>query len=296
MAQNPDEQKQPASQGASEKYTVEKQADGTISIKIHVPAADIDKVREQIVSELVKQVDLPGFRKGTAPRKLAEEKLKTESIREEVLKKTLTNEYVAAVKALNINPIINPRIHVEQFAEGTDLEFVADTCEEPKVDLKSYKDEIEKIKPAPKIIVPGQPEQKDDSNKKLDDILSAALSVAEITIPKVLIEQEASRLLSQLLEEIKRLGVTLDNYLASRGKKDEELRKEYEERAERDLKLEFMLRKIADEEKISVEKEDIEHAIGAISDEKQRQEIASNPYLVAAIIRQQKTLDFLSNL
>lgn len=296
MAKTTTEEKKHPATGSSERYKVDRKADGTISINIHVPAADIEKVREQIVSELIKQVELPGFRKGAAPRKLAEEKLKTESVREEVLKKTLTNEYVAAVKSLNINPIINPRIHVEQFAEGTDLEFLAETCEEPKVELKNYKDEIKKMKPAPKIIVPGQPEPKEDPNKKLDDILASALSVAEITIPKVLIEQEAQRLLSQLLEEIKRLGVTLDNYLATRGKKDEELRKEYEERAERDLKLEFMLRKIADEEKITVEKEDIEKAIGGITDEKQRQEIASNPYLVAAIIRQQKTLDFLSLL
>lgn len=98
------------------------------------------------------------------------------------------------------------------------------------------------------------------------------------------------------MEELKTLGVTLDQFLASRGKTGDTLRAEYFERAEKDLKLEFMLRKIADEEKISVEPADVEKAIGEIKDEKQKKEVAANPYLVAAIIRQQKTLDFLTKI
>jgi hypothetical protein len=60
--------------------------------------------------------------------------------------------------------------------------------------------------------------------------------------------------------------------------------------------LEFILRKVADDEKITVEKEDLEKALAAITDEKERAQIAQNPYVVASIIRQQKTLDFLSKL
>ena len=120
--------------------------------------------------------------------------------------------------------------------------------------------------------------------------------MTEIQIPRILIDQEANRLLSQLIDEIKRLGISLDQYLSSRGKTEVELRSEYEERAEKDLKLEFLLRKIADEEKITVEQKEIDEAVAAIKDEKQRKDIAQNPYLVASIIRQQKTLNYLSGL
>ncbi|MBI4091799.1 MAG: hypothetical protein HY427_01170 [Candidatus Levybacteria bacterium] len=280
----------------AQRYKLDKKPDGTITIKIVVPASDVEKVRKEIVDELVKQTELPGFRKGAAPRKLAEEKLNHETIREEVLKKVLTDEYVAAVKDSNINPIINPRIHIEQFAEGTDLTFEAETCETPELNLKNFKDEVKKVKPAPKIIVPGQPDPKDEPNKKLDEILNAILNTVEIKIPKILIDQETNRLLSQLVDEIKRLGVSLDQYLSSRGKTEVELRNEYETRAEKDLKLEFLLRKIADEEKITVEQKDIEQALSAIKDETERKKVSENPYLVAAIIRQQKTLEYLSQL
>ncbi|OGH18911.1 MAG: hypothetical protein A2868_00485 [Candidatus Levybacteria bacterium RIFCSPHIGHO2_01_FULL_40_15b] len=290
-------------QKPTQRYSIDKKPDGTITIKFVVPTADIEKIREQIVNELVKQVEIQGFRKGAAPRNLAEQKLNRETVREEVLKKVLTDEYVAAVKESNINPIVNPKIHVEQFAEGTDLAFEAETCETPEIDLKNYKDEVRKIKPAPKIVIPGQAasaqgsgEPKEEANKKLDEILAAILRVTQIQIPKILIDQETNRLLSQLLDEIKRLGVSLDQYLSSRGKSEADLRKEYEERAEKDLKLEFLLRKIADEEKIIVEQKEIDEAIGAIKDEKQRKDIAQNPYLVASIIRQQKTLSYLTKI
>ena len=177
---------------------------------------------------------------------------------------------------------------------------MAETCEQPEVDLGNYKEEVAKIKPAaPKIIIPGQPEEKEAQNeagKKLDQILEAVLSQAKVNIPKVLVEQETNRLLSQLLDELKRLGVTLDQYLASRGKNADQIRAEYDERSEKDLKLEFVLRKIADDEKITVDQQDIDQALAAIKDENERKQIAQNPYLVASIIRQQKTLDFVSKL
>lgn len=133
-------------------------------------------------------------------------------------------------------------------------------------------------------------------NRKLDQILNEILNVVQIQVPKILVEQEADRLLSQLLDELKRLGVSLDQYLASRQKTAETLRSEYETRALQDLKLEFILRKIADDEKITVDQPDIQKALAQIKDPKEREQISKNPYLVGAIIRQQKTLDFLAKL
>lgn len=279
-----------------QRYSLLRKDDGTIEIKVIIPWSEVEKIRGEVTEELIKQVEAPGFRKGNVPRNIAQEKINKEQVKEEVLKKILSQEYVAAVKHFNLNPIVNPRIHVEQFTEGTDLEFTADTCEEPKVELKNYKDEVQKIKPVPKIIVPGKPETEGEPTKKLDEILAVILNVVEIQVPQILIDQETNRLLSQLLDEIKRLGVSLDQYLASRGKTDEQLRIEYGERAEKDLKLEFLLRKIADEEKITVEQKEIDEALTSLKDDKQKQETAQNPYILAAIIRQQKTLDFLSKI
>lgn len=286
-------------QGNSPTKAVERREDGTIVLNITVPAAKVDEVRGKVITELIKEVEAPGFRKGQVPRDIAEAKLSREKVKEEVLKKVLTDEYIKKVKEENITPIINPKVHIEQFEEGTDIKFTAETCEAPKIELGNYKTEVSKIEPeAPKIIVPGQkePEQKGTAGKKLDKILEVILKNAKITIPKILIDNETNRLLSQMYEEIKKLGMTLEQYLSSSGKTEEALRSEYDERAEKDLKLEFILRKVADDEKITVEEQDVKAAFESIKDEKQKAELSQNPYLVAAIIRQQKTLDFLSKL
>lgn len=273
-------------------FVMDKKTDGTITLTITVPALEVEKTKKVIVDDLVQHVDVPGFRKGKAPRATAEARLAPERIREETLKKIISAEYVKAVKYFDLKPIINPLIHVESFADGTELVFVAETCEEPEVTLGKYKEAISKVTAGSKIVVPGKETQK----PSLETILEAAMPEIQITVPKVLIDSEASRLLSRFLDEVKTLGMTLDQYLSSKNITSEQLRAEYEKRAEQDLKLEFFLRSVADEEKITVESKDIEEALGGIEDKKQQMEIAQNPYLVASIIRQQKTLDFLSKI
>ena len=102
--------------------------------------------------------------------------------------------------------------------------------------------------------------------------------------------------MSQTLEDVKKLGLTLDQYLSSTGKNPQILREEYRKKAENDIKLEFTLLKIAEEEKIVVEEKEIEEAIKASKSDDERKNLEANRYLLASILRQQKTLDFLKNL
>ena len=90
--------------------------------------------------------------------------------------------------------------------------------------------------------------------------------------------------------------LSLEQYLSSKNIDADTLRAEYMKKAEQDLRLEFFLRKVGDEEKITVEKDDIEKALASIENPQERAEIMKNPYLVASIIRQQKTVTFLSSL
>ena len=60
--------------------------------------------------------------------------------------------------------------------------------------------------------------------------------------------------------------------------------------------MEFALQKIATEEGITVEEKEVEEAIQKAKDEKERKHLETNRYLLASILRQQKTLDFLKNL
>lgn len=271
---------------------IQKQEDGTIILTISIPQKQIAEAKEAVIVSAVNNAELPGFRKGKAPRKTVEEKLDNAKIQEEVLKKVLPNGYIETIKEHNINPIINPRIHVEKLDPKEDWQFTATTCEAPHVDLNSYKDAVQKITAKSKIVIPG----KESQEPKFDEVMEALISAVKIKIPKILVDQEVERLLAQLLDEIKRLGLTLDQYLSSTGKNAETLRDEYAKKAEGDIKLEFTLQKIAEEEKITVEEKEIDEAIQKAKDDTERKHLESNRYLLASILRQQKTLDFLRKL
>ena len=187
---------------------------------------------------------------------------------------------------------MNPKIHAQKLDDDKDWEFTATTCETPTVELNGYKDAVKKVTAKGKIVVPGKKEE----GPKFEDIMKAMAESVKVSLPKILIEQEADRMLSQLLADVQKLGLSLDQYLSSTGRTPENMREEYEKKAESDLKIEFALQKISEEEKITVEEKEIDEAIGKAKDDAERKNLESNRYLLANILRQQKTLDFLKNL
>ncbi|HRN95930.1 MAG TPA: trigger factor [Candidatus Levybacteria bacterium] len=275
------------------KPEITKQDDGTLVLKITVPYADVEKARKKVTDELSKHVTAPGFRKGQVPKKLADEKLPKQVVQEETLKTVVPDAYNQAIKAEGLQPIISPKLHIEVFEEGTDLVFEAVTALEPKVKLGDYKKAVKSVTAKSTIIKPGQKEQEKPT---VDDVLQAALTGSEITVAKILVEEETNRLLTQLVDELQRLGMTLDQYLSTRSQTAEEMRSGYEAKARRDLQLEFLLKAIADTEKIVVADTDIQDALSKFQDAKNREEIAKNPYFLVALIRQQKTIDYLMGL
>lgn len=287
---------------------LQKQPNGNIQLTITIPSSVVRKTWEEVLDEKIKNVSVPGFRKGNAPKKLAENQIDKESIKEEVLKKLLPSQYLEAIKEHNLSPIINPKIHVEKLedpqvlSESKGWQFTALTCEAPVINLNNYKNSIKSITAKSKIIIPGK-ESFDSAQDfaaaqpvKFEDIVKALLESVTANIPEILLNSQVERLLSQTLDEIKRLGLTLDQYFSSTGRTAENLRDEYKKKAENDLKLEFALQKIAEAENITVEDKEIDEAIQKAKNEEERKNLENNRYLLASILRQQKTLDFLKNL
>lgn len=276
------------------KSVIARQEDGTIQVSLTIGQEAIKKARGQVIKELATQADLPGFRKGKAPEKLVEEKLSPDTVREEILKKLLPQVYMDAIEEHKLKPIMNPKLHVEKIEDGEDWVVKALTCELPDIDLGKYQDNVKKLTAKSKIIVPGK--ENEQQKPSTEEILKTVLESSTVKVPGILIEQEADRLISQLLDDIKKLGLSLDQYLGSTKRNPQDLRAEYAKRAEDDIKLEFVLQKIAEDAKISVDPKEIEEAIEKAKNPEERKSMEANRYLLAGILRQQKTLDFLMNL
>ncbi len=277
--------------------------DGTIELTITVPWADVEKAYEQAVDGIVEKTELPGFRKGKAPRKMVEEKLDRGETYEEVLKRLIPQVYGQAVHEQKIHPIISPKIELKEATEKKDWVIRALTAEKPEVTLGEYKKAIAEVKTSKhkKIWVPGQEpkteEKKEEEVKPtLEELLVALIKSVTITIPALLIEHEVNRFLSDLIDQTKKLGLTVEQYLSSTGKTAQTVRKEYEEQAQRTLTLEFALEKIADTEGILISDDDIDTVIKTAKTDEEKKSLEHERYYIASVLRRQKTLDFLASV
>ena len=111
-----------------------------------------------------------------------------------------------------------------------------------------------------------------------------------------MIKNEANRLLADLVDQTRQVGLTIEQYLISKGKTNDQLKAEYAKTAQRNLSLEFILMEIADQEKITVDKEDINNLINKVENSQEREKLIKDSYYLAHLIRQQKTIDLLNNL
>jgi trigger factor len=135
--------------------------------------------------------------------------------------------------------------------------------------------------------------------EKEQEVIKALLESVEVTVPKLLIDEEANSRLSQLLERLEKLGLTLESYLASIKKTATSLRQEYEEQAKRGIALDIILNEVAGRENIKVDDAQIDAAINARSSDPALAESLKTPEqrrLITSIMRRRAALDSLVSL
>jgi len=126
-------------------------------------------------------------------------------------------------------------------------------------DFKDIPDFKEKIK------VSLFEEKKDRAREKKRIMISDKLiDESTIDIPKILVDSELKRIEMQFSDDITKMGATIDDYLKHAKKTIEELRVEWKPSAEKKAKLQLILNKIAEEEKIKVDALEIENEVNHI--------------------------------
>jgi FKBP-type peptidyl-prolyl cis-trans isomerase (trigger factor) len=283
--------------------TVKKLDNGNTELTITIPWTLVKETYNTVVEDIVKETELSGFRKGKAPRSAVEESLDKNKTYEEVLKRLIPDSYAQAVTEHSLKPIISPAITLTKAKEEEDWTVTALTCEKPALTLGDYRKAVTELKNEKqnKIWVPGQEPKKTDeeeTNKKpkIDELLDAVYKTTVVFLPAILIEQEVTRMLSNFLDQTKKLGITVDQYLASTGKTIEIIRKEYEEEAKRIITLELALGEIADKEKIQIEDKDVDEVINTAKTPQEREGMEKERYYLASILRRQKTIQLLASL
>ncbi|HLS10152.1 trigger factor [Lentibacillus sp.] len=117
----------------------EKQEGNQGVLTFEVSAEEFDKALDQAFKKVVKDVQIPGFRKGKVPRKIFESRFGVESLYQDAVDIVLPDAYTKAVEETEIEPIEQPEVDIEQIEKGKDLIFKATVNVKPEVTLGEYK-------------------------------------------------------------------------------------------------------------------------------------------------------------
>lgn len=115
-------------------------------LTIEVSAEKVNEGLDAAFKKVVKQVNVPGFRKGKMPRGMFEKRFGVESLYQDALDILLPEAYETAIIEAGIEPVDRPNIDIEQMEKGKELIFKATVTVKPEVKLGEYKGlEVEEL-------------------------------------------------------------------------------------------------------------------------------------------------------
>lgn len=110
-----------------------------VVLEIDVGEDAVARAMDQAYAQLVRRVQVPGFRRGKAPRPILERHVGTETLREEALRRLVPEQYSEAVAQTGVSPITRPSIEIKDAADGKGLHLTATVDVYPTITLPDYR-------------------------------------------------------------------------------------------------------------------------------------------------------------
>ncbi len=127
------------------KVNMEKIEKNLVALEIEVEQEKFAEAVEKAFKKLAAKVNIPGFRKGKAPRFLIERQIGKEYLYDEAMEYIVPEAYFEAIAEVKIEPIDQPKIEVVQVEDDKPVIFKATVEVKPEVKLGEYKGlEVEK--------------------------------------------------------------------------------------------------------------------------------------------------------
>lgn len=120
-------------------YKVENLENSMAKITIEVSAEDFEAAMVKAYNKNKGKIQIQGFRKGKAPRKMIEKMYGPEIFYEDAANFAIPDAYEAAAKECGIDIVSRPEIDVEDIGSGKPFVFTATVAVKPEVELGDYK-------------------------------------------------------------------------------------------------------------------------------------------------------------
>ena len=110
------------------------------AVEVQVESQRVDSAFERQMVKFLREIKLPGFRKGKAPRKMAERYANPAALQQGVFEDLVPQAYREAVEQAQLAPISQPKVELVQMEQGKDLIFKArfEVFPELKIEASEY--------------------------------------------------------------------------------------------------------------------------------------------------------------
>lgn len=118
--------------------TVER-VENEATLKITALAAEVNAGYKKAVQKIADQANIPGFRKGKAPRAIIEMHYGKEAVKQEAFEIVANKAYSEALDQEKLIPVSDPKVEESTFEEGKDMELTIKVTLKPEPELGEYK-------------------------------------------------------------------------------------------------------------------------------------------------------------
>jgi trigger factor len=120
------------------KAVVEPLEGNKVKLSVEVDELEFDKALDAAFRKIAREVRIPGFRPGKAPRRVLEARLGTEGARQEALRDALPDYYAQAVRENDVDVIAPPEIDITGGQESGPVAFDAVVEIRPRIQVPGY--------------------------------------------------------------------------------------------------------------------------------------------------------------
>ncbi len=155
--------------------TDETPAKNLVKVSVSIPEAEFERDIDAAFRKIAREVKLPGFRAGKAPRKVLEARIGMAAARDQALRDAVPEYLAKAVRQLDVDLIATPNVALTGGEESGPVEFDA-TCEvRPQVTVPGYG--------ALRITVPSPDASGDEVDEAVDAERTRQGSLESVTRP-----------------------------------------------------------------------------------------------------------------